>query len=259
MTIEYKITLWAMACAYAIGTSFLYSWAFWSVFDINILQFASFSEIFPSILYTITIPCILVIIALSVMNSWEYFREKINENIERHITSKIKHFEKIKNLSLLFVLLINLITGTISTVKTYNEPASTTDYPWADTFQAALPFAIALIAIYLISKKTSFLMELKIGRKLAILILCFIPVACYLWGYVNSTKIMNGKDTLLVQSDGQCKSTPTTKYRYISSISDKAFAMSLADGSICIFKYNSLKLTPEKNSFQLEPLGSNRA
>lgn len=193
------------------------------------------------------------------MNLWEYFNEKIKDIIERHITSKIKHFEKTKNISLALVMIINLVISVTSIVKSYNEPASTTDFLWADFFQTAIPFAIALIAIYLIFKKTTFLMELKIGRKLAILILCFIPVACYFWGHITSTKIMNGKDTLLVQSDGQCKSTPTTKYRYISSISDKAFAMSLADGSICIFKYNSLKLTPEKSSFQLEPLGSNRA
>ncbi|WP_407211539.1 hypothetical protein [Enterobacter hormaechei] len=258
MTIEYKITLWAMACAYAIGTSFLYSWAFWSVFDINILQFASFSEIFPSILYTITIPCILVIIAFSAVNLWEYFYDKINDAFERHITSKLKHFEIAKNLLLVIVIITNLVAGAFSTFKAYKDPTPTPDFPWSDFFQAMIPFAIAIIAIFLISKKTTFLMELKIGRKLAIFIICFIPVACYLWGHVNSTKIMNGRDTLLVQSDGQCKSAPNTQYRYISSISDKAFAMSLSDGSICIFKYNSLKLTPEKHSVKLEPLGSNR-
>ncbi|EIV6849915.1 hypothetical protein L9335_001648 [Klebsiella aerogenes] len=257
MTIEYKITLWAMACAYAIGTSFLYSWAFWSVFDINILQFASFSEIFPSILYTIAIPCILVIIAFSIINLWEYFHTNINEALKKHITAKLKFFEKIKNISLAVVIITNLASVALSLIDAYKEP--TPDFPWTDFFQAMIAFAIAVIAIYLISKKTTFLMELKIGRKLAIFILCFIPVACYLWGHINSTKIMKGRDTLLVQSDGQCKSTPNTQYRYISSISDKAFAMSLTDGSICIFKYNSLKLTPEKKTVKLEPMGSSRA
>jgi hypothetical protein len=191
------------------------------------------------------------------MNLWEYFYKNINDALEKRITPKLKHFDNIKNILLVVIIIANLVSGALSTFKAYKKP--TPDFPWTDFFQAIIPFAIALIAIYLISKKTTFLMELKIGRKLAIFILCFIPVACYLWGYVNSTKILKGRDTLLVQSDGQCKSAPNTQYRYISSISDKAFAISLTDGSICIFKYNSLKLTPEKKTIKLEPLGSGRA
>lgn len=259
MNIEYKITLWAMACAYALVNSFVYSWAFWSVFDINILQFASFSEIIPSILYTIAIPCIIVIIAFSAVNLWEHYFDQINDAFERHITSKIKHFENIKNISLLLVVIINLVASGYSLFQSYSDPAPAPEFPWGEFFKAIIPLAIASLAIYFISKKTNFLMELKIGRKLAIFVICFIPVACYLFGYINSTKIINGKDTLLVESDGQCKSTPDTQYRYISSISDKAFAMSLKDSSICIFKYNSLKLTPEKSPLKLEPLDSNRA
>ena len=72
----------------------------------------------------------------------------------------------------------------------------------------------------------------------------------------NSTDILLGRHTLLVKSDTQCKSSDNTKYRYISSISDKAFALSLKDGSICIFKYNHLELIPEKKAQFTEALDS---
>ncbi|EKG6549000.1 hypothetical protein O3824_004359, partial [Salmonella enterica] len=130
--------------------------------------------------------------------------------------------------------------------KSDKEAASIENYPWGDIIQVAIPFTISVLAFWLITKKTTFLNELKLARRLAIIIICILPVVSYLWGHINSTKIINGRDTFLIQSDGQCKTSTNTKYRYISSISDKVFALSLSDGSVCVFKYNSLQLTPEQ-------------
>lgn len=260
MNIELKITLWALACAYAIANSFIYSLSFWSTFDIDILQFASFSEIFPAIIYTIAIPCILVVIGFAMVDFWQRLQLKIHNFIDNQMSAKIKNYELIKNTALALTSLACIIFGVYGIISAYNagkETSSTGSYPWEELMKASIPLCVAFLAIYLINKKTTFLIELKVARKVAILIICTIPVVCYYWGYVNSTRIKNGINTLLVQSDGQCKSSPNTQYRYISSISDKAFAISLADSSICVFKYNSLSLTPEKNNKKLQPVASN--
>ncbi|AWC84816.1 MULTISPECIES: hypothetical protein [Enterobacter cloacae complex] len=249
MNIELKITLWALACAYAIGNSFIYSWAFWSAFEINILQFASFTEILPSILYTIAIPCIVVSIGIVAADYWEKLKTQAYSMIENEFAARIKYYHDIKYIFLISVSAIGAIVGIIAAVALYKsdkEGASIENYPWGDILQVAIPFAISVFAFWLITKKTTFLNELKLARRLAIIIICILPVVSYLWGYINSTKIINGRDTFLIQSDGQCKTPSNTKYRYISSISDKVFALSLSDGSVCVFKYNSLQLTPEQ-------------
>ncbi|WP_410753375.1 hypothetical protein [Citrobacter youngae] len=250
MNIELKITLWALACAYAIGNSFIYSWAFWSVFDINILQFSSFSDILPSILYTITIPCIIVAVGFVCAQVWEKFKQKAYLTIENEMSSRIKNYEAIKNIVILLsslLMLIGSITGLVVVNKSEDTSLLTDGSGWIDLIQVGIPFILSMLVCYLIIKKTTFLNQLKLTRNLAIIIISFIPVVCYFWGHINSTRIINGKNTFLVESDTQCNSSPGTKYRYISSISDKVFAMSVTDDSICIFKYNSLKLTPEQD------------
>ncbi|MEX6047809.1 hypothetical protein AB6G44_03015 [Enterobacter hormaechei] len=254
MNIELKITLWALACAYAIGNSFIYSWAFWSAFDINILQFASVTDILPSILYTIAIPSIAVIISFAIAELWERLKKKFKDTFESAISKKIKYYEDIKYYAILTFNISSIIVFTFLTYKLHKEKNNSEPFPIDIYLQAGIPALVCMLAVLVIFHKTNLFDNLKIPRKFAIFIFCFIPTVCYIWGYISSQQILNGKNTLLVKSDGQCKSEPTTQYRYISSISDKAFAMSLKDGSICIFKYNFLSLIPESNSKKLHPL-----
>lgn len=259
MNIELKITLWALACAYAIGNSFIYSWAFWSAFGINILQFASFTDILPSILYTIAIPCIAVSIGIVAADFWEKFKTQAYSIIENEFATRFKYYHDIKNIFLISVSAITAIIGVIGSIALYKsdkESAAIESYPWNDIIQVAIPFIISVLSFWLITKKTTFLNELKLARKLVIIIICILPVVSYLWGYINSTKIINGRETFLIESDGKCKTSTNSKYRYISSISDKVFALSLSDGSVCVFKYNSLQLTPEQPVNNMNALSS---
>ncbi|WP_165730815.1 hypothetical protein [Enterobacter hormaechei] len=260
MNIELKITLWALACAYAIGNSFLYSWSFWSTFDINILQFASFSDIFPSILYTIAIPCIVAIIGFASVDFWERLKSQAYTILEKEIAARIKYYEDLKKVAIIFSSTAMGIAGVILLITFYisnKKIISVQAFASSEVGQILIPILISFAAIFLITKKTNFLQELKITRQLAIIIICFIPSVCFIWGQVNSKNIKNGVNTFLIESDGKCKSHDNVKYRYISSISDKVFAMSLTDNSVCIFKYDSLKLTPEKRVDYMNALPSN--
>ncbi|MBZ3661495.1 hypothetical protein JT306_21855 [Salmonella enterica subsp. enterica serovar Kentucky] len=184
---------------------------FWSAFEINILQFASFTDILPSILYTIAIPCIVVSIGIVAADYWEKLKTQAYSIIENEFATRIKYYHDIKYIFLISVSAIGAIVGIIGAVALYKsdkEAASIENYPWGDIIQVAIPFTISVLAFWLITKKTTFLNELKLARRLAIIIICILPVVSYLWGYISSTKIINGRDTFLIQSDGQCKPLP---------------------------------------------------
>uniref|UniRef100_UPI001B30F21F hypothetical protein n=2 Tax=Enterobacterales TaxID=91347 RepID=UPI001B30F21F len=99
MNIELKITLWALACAYALGNSFIYSWTFWTAFDIDILQFASLTDLIPSIIYNLTIPFVIVVLAVIVAEVWIRLKTRIEEIIDAYLSSYIKNYEKVKLMS----------------------------------------------------------------------------------------------------------------------------------------------------------------
>ncbi|WP_158150469.1 hypothetical protein [Pantoea ananatis] len=260
MNIELKITLWALACAYAILNSFIYSWSFWSAFDINILQLASFSDIFPSILYTIAIPCILAIIFLVSADLWERMQSKTQSYIEGKMVIHVKYYDHFKKVrSFLFGMTMSIFS-LIFIVIVYvrkTKPNSVQEFASSEFGQFIIPISLSFIAIFIMLKKTNFLKSLNVTRQPCIIIICFLPSVFFIWGHVNSNYIKNGKDTFLIESDAKCKSPSDVKYRYISSISDKVFAMSLSDNSICIFKYDSLKLTPENSIAHLSALPIN--
>lgn len=250
MNLELKITLWALTCIYAIGNFFIYSWTFWSAFDINILQFASFSETLPSILYTIAIPFTGVIIAFTAVDLWGYLKVKLEHSLDTQMSAKFENYKVFKSKAMYVTNALMVIGCIISIMVLYMSdkasPSSET-FPWSDFIHGCIPLIISLVTTYFLIKETTFLSSLNFARTLIIFIICFMPSASHYWGLVNSKQIINGVKTFIVQSDGQCKSSTDTHYRYISSISDKVFALSLTDSSICIFKYNSLKLTPESS------------
>lgn len=247
MNIELKITLWALACAYALGNSFIYSWTFWTAFDINILQFASITDIIPSIIYNLILPFAFLIFSVIAAEIWARIKEYIEGIIDHCLSPHLKNYEKIKFVARVLISVmagIGAIIALIYSTKNASERPSTDNLPWLELIKLVILLAVTMFVCHSIIFKTSFLAKVKY-RILIMICICFAPTASYLWAVINSNKIINGKDTFIVKSDTQCNSSPDIQLRYISSISDKAFALSLKDGSICIFKYNTLELIPE--------------
>ncbi|HFK5794468.1 TPA: hypothetical protein ACG0DR_002861 [Enterobacter asburiae] len=260
MNVELKVTLWAIACAYALFNSFIYSMSFWSVFDIDILQFASLTDLIPSIIYTLTLPFIMLVTILIFTELWKLLRIRIEITIHRLLSSysleesKVRHYSVLlTNIAFILIAFISLIILLLNTPDT----PSSEKIPTKEIIKLAVPFFVTVFIIFLIVEKTSFIANVSY-RRLIIFCLCSLPATSNFWAIINSQKILRGNNTFLVKSDSQCKSSPETKYRYISSISDKAFALSLKDGSICIFKYNHLELIPEKMAQFTEALDSRR-
>lgn len=247
MNIEYKITLWAVACIYAIVNAFIYSWTFWSSFDINILQFVSFSEIIPSILYIVFLPCTIMILMLTIVSQWDknHPTKKHNPNDET-VNSRSK-FKTILSNTVKITLALGIFYNLAHQVISLKEMLSTDKDMFWLMIRSFIGITITYAASDYLNYKTNFLSDVRADRRL-IIIICIIPFICNIWAATNSYNIKHGKDTLLIQSDAQCNPSSDTKYRYISSISEKVFALSLKDGSICVFKYNYLKLIPENNT-----------
>lgn len=260
MNIEFKITLWAVACAYALANSFIYSWTFWTEFDVNILQFASFTDILPSIIYTLTVPFIIVISSMIATDIWTKVNNKMESTLGDVFGKYIKHYKRVKlysNILSASVFIIGISIAAFSLIKGSTSRPPSEPLPFKETIKLVLSLLITFAAIIFIISKTSFLERIK-HRNLIIFCICLLPVTSYVWAISNSKDILMGRNTLLVKSDTQCKSSDNTDYRYISSISDKAFSLSLKDGSICIFKYNHLELIPEKKGHFAQALDSSK-
>jgi len=252
MNIELKITLWALACTYAIVNSLIYSWVFWSTFDINILQFVSFSDAIPSILYTVFIPCTIMILSIILINHLDNrppSQKKEQNEKDTAIKSKQK---KVKSIIIFILNLIPMLAAASQLIVVF-QALKELFLNNKETFLLMIKLLIGLSVAYLVinflNYKTNFLVNLGNRRRATIIIICLIPFICGSWATKNAYDIIHGSDTMLVDADTKCNSTNDTQYRYISSLSDKAFALSLKDGSICIFKYNYLQLTPEKKHY----------
>ncbi|SNY65817.1 hypothetical protein [Enterobacter sp. CC120223-11] len=239
MNIKINFYSWAAFSAYSIVNGLIYSWAFWDKFDINILQYTSIQDLLPSIIFLITLPIAALILYFIFIHYWNKINDYMlklafNQIHAFYATSRPYNLKKI--LDYLYDAMV--ITGTVLVlIFTPNSVRIT------------IIITLVSFAIYKFTLlKTNFFSELGEYRSVVLLILATIPVIIMLLAEYNADKILSGKDTFIVKSDSLCTSDDNNSYRYIASISDKAFSISTHDGSICISKYNYLKLTREKNT-----------
>lgn len=248
MNIDFKLTPWAIASTYALCNSFIYSWFFWLEFKINILQFASFSDLIPSIIYIIVLPCLLMILSAVLTFLW-------NDSLPHILSYLLSFFGRWtkRNLLLSSIVLFTLpcILIAIGTILLFNSDNASKSMITKNITSFIFYFIIVLTSIciaFILDLKSEFLSYLKAFRRITIVSIIVTPAICYVMANINAKSIINGVNTSLIVTDIRCSDNPNEQFRYIASISDKAFALSLTDGSICVFKYNYLKLTPEKDS-----------
>ncbi|MCQ8231772.1 hypothetical protein [Pectobacterium carotovorum] len=64
-------------------------------------------------------------------------------------------------------------------------------------------------------------------------------------GILDAKDILSGKNTFLVESNVSCSPNKEQKFRYISTLSSNGFAYAPSDNSLCVFKYEYMKLSKE--------------
>ncbi|MCE9979204.1 hypothetical protein, partial [Leclercia adecarboxylata] len=164
MNIELKITLWALASAYALGNSFIYSWTFWTAFDINILQFASITDIIPSIIYNLILPFAILVLSVIAAEIWGRIKENIGKIIDHYLSPYLKNYGKIK----LYVRILATVTVVIVALgaviynsKFPSEPSSAREFPWLELSKLIIFMILTFIIIDFIISKSSFLSDVR--------------------------------------------------------------------------------------------------
>ncbi|EOJ8602653.1 hypothetical protein ACM45N_003645, partial [Cronobacter sakazakii] len=213
--------------------SILYMAGFWSFFNINVLQFIELKDILKSV--AIPLGSGLIIYATTViLYNYNIPDEETRKNYlnEGGVFKGLIYFIYFMGL----ICMVGFAAGIIKDIF-FDEP----QYKLRGYVST-----LSILVIYLLITKTNFLSESGHHRNWIIPIICFLPLASLTKGLSDGKDIHDGKGTYIVISDTACI-TNGAKYRYISTLSDKAFALSLADDSICVFKYNYLRFTKEKN------------
>ncbi|BFU35716.1 hypothetical protein [Enterobacter asburiae] len=239
-----KINLKSQSClmlyAYCIANGLLYSLVFWGEFNINVLQYASPYDLLPSIVFIVILPLFLFVIYMLINVLIIHYNEKADIYFNN---KKTKAYRNIK-LALGLAAHIFVVFWTFYTIF----------------FKSGFDryFSLAIVFIYVISyyvrKKTVLLSEAGKFRDLYFAIIIALPLTISMVAHYRAEGIKSGYYTYLVDSDSDCTKNSAGKFRYIASIGDKAFAYSLNDDSLCVFKYNYLHLLDEKKLRQKERL-----
>ena len=219
--------------AYVLLLSTAYLWGFWSYFDINILNYIGVTDIIKSVIWPMIVAIIIYFmqVAINVFNSPKSFETA-------DFSSKPTN-EK-ANILLRYSYLVFMMVITIGIVL-YNLISG-------DKMQRyiSIGWFLSLVIYFTTCTNAEILEKIPFKNKqLFYSLICFLPIIFLSQGVYEGGRIISGKNTFLLESNAQCTSSAHEKYRYIDAISDKAFALSLKDNSICIFKYEYLKLTKE--------------
>lgn len=229
---------------YAIINAMIYKWSFWSMFSINIMEFIAINDLLPSVVFSVSVPLIIFFM-------YVFFLELISSKTkskDRTITptAPIKERLKKSNIKWLIIFIIILISSMI-----YIDPIM------GLKFFALLITSLSIGAIFI--RIPNLKEELGRFRNFATVVVSCIPLVMFLAGIANASIVINDKNPIIVVSNSSCFNKNET-YIYIGTVSDKAFAISIKDRSLCIFKYDYLKLQKQENleHSEMEPISASR-
>ncbi|EKM6459009.1 hypothetical protein PU850_003520 [Cronobacter dublinensis] len=218
---------------YCLFLSVAYLWGFWGHFDINILNYIGVSDIIKSAVWPMIIATIMYFIqvALNIFNG-----PKSNPAVKFADMPKSEKIEHVIGYSYMILMLGIVVFGGIYALITGSKMVKYAVFGWI----------LSIVLCYVISKNKELMEHFPSKNKaLACGIICFLPSIFLSRGVSEGERIISGKDTYLVESNALCPNSANNRYRYIDVLADKAFAISINDGSICIFKFEYLKLVKE--------------
>ena len=228
---------------YILG--FLYLYGFWNTVDINIMQFLSISDVIPSIILPtiLTFPSIII---LGVLYGLTYYSNNTIKTISTQVNNKENTSHLIvKSYTIsIIILFITMVICLIILMVSFGSPIVT---------GVAIFILFISVGMYL-RDRTNFLLELPFGRGFILFMLSFFPVVMYFYGISNANKTLYGEEYFIVQMNPPCSTDENEKFRYLSAMSDKVFSISEKDDSICVSKYNSVKLINNSYFKHFEPV-----
>lgn len=270
-----KIKFFSLATfsLYSILNAVIYQWAFWDTFDVNIMQFMSINDLLPSIAFSVALPIAILGFYASVVSllfqknifskiSSPFMTHKeenstsprifISKNLTAEITLAPLPVQRSSHRKKVFSFLALLVTC-FSGYLLYISPK--------DGLKVIIALGICISIMRLLMKSREFIESLGNLALPIMVVVCSMPHVMCVSAITNANNILKKDDNYLVKSDSLCmKDDKSEKFRYIANVGDKAFAFSLTDKSICIFKYDKLRLIKEKSliNHTLTPLPLNR-
>ncbi|WP_234116673.1 hypothetical protein [Citrobacter freundii] len=224
--------------AYLLLLSVSYLWGFWGHFDVNILNFIGVTDIIKSVIWPMIIALVLYLIqvALNVFNG-----PKANSTVG--FSEKTKH-EKVQITIQYSYLILMLLSSFVGAAYNYIVGTQMQKY-------VSIAWPLSFLVCFLIYRSKELLEYIPFKNKAIVCgIICFLPYIFLSRGVYEGDRIKSGKNTFLIESNSICTSDKNNKYRYIDALADKAFALSLKDNSICIFKYEYIKLIKEQHTVE---------
>lgn len=220
--------------AYVLTCGSLYLWGFWLHFDLNILQFVDVSDIVKAtILPMITSLCLWVI--QSVIN----MINNPSSDTSRELWKAGGSYRYPIYFQWGWCAFIT-ISALISFAAIFIGGTKAEKYFVIGFFLLGGLYLFTLI-------KTNILAEYKNMRAAILMAILSMPLVFMQKGIHDAQSILKGNNTYLVESNNLCGSdSKDEKFRYIGNLSDKGFAYSLKNNSLCIFKYDYLRLIKEK-------------
>lgn len=237
MELKKKILSLTSLSIYSILNCMIYLWVFWGFFNVQIMDFISINDLLPSVAITIAAPAFIYIIYVFTINK---IISKNSEKIKKHLTHKIPK-TKIKTSPVSIGLAIAFIP---ICYNLFHAPALTLKF----IFFVVLSFFI----IELLVKNEHFSMEFGTYSRQLRIIIGSTPMLMFISAAFNATTILEDKTPSIVESNSPCLKK-NVDYIYIGTVSDKAFAYSKNDKSICIFKFDYLKIKKRGNEADNEP------
>lgn len=261
MNNQIKIFSLATFTFYSISNGIIYQWSFWSRFDINIMEFISINDLLPPIVFSIAIPIALLAAYAFLMTFllqsgplgrlFHYATSEKSEssptgliqliNTKENIRLKLNKKEKVTTYIISAIIIIVMITYSLYIYKN-------------GEIKEAIFLIFSMSIMHTLWKMKEFRITLGKYAFPALLMISLMPHLMLISGKNAANKILEGKESYIIKSESICKKeNKNEKYRFIANISEKAFAYSLSDKSICIFKYDSLMLIKE-NTIKNTPL-----
>jgi len=200
------------------------------------------------------IPIALLVVVFVLLNFWEFIVAHLFPKVDDFIDAKklprclagfFQIFSVIAFIALLCFVFVSLYPG-------FNFQAMVID--GFSYTKLMLGLGCYLLAAFLASLD-NLLPKIENFRLVIFALFISMPIFVYSVADEQADLILKGVNTLVITSKVDCDSKQGERFRYISTVSDKTFALSLKDGSICIFKYSHLRLEAE-DKIKLIPISS---
>lgn len=218
---------------YILFCSFLYLWGFWRHFEINILQFVDTSDIAKASIIP-AIPAVAMFVVVSILNAYS---TPTAADTKKYIDAGGAFKKYIIGVKIYYIVLsLSVWIPNTYIIFTGSSSEKIMSISWM----------LSSVLFVFLEMKTSIFQELSEKlRSFSILTICLLPTIFLVRGDSDGYNVVKGIDTYLVTANVGCSENKNEQFRYIATLSNKAFSISLDNGSLCIQDFEYLHLIKE--------------